>query len=118
MWKLTSEQSPSRIPVTEGWESGRIRQFGILVYSQGTASSNLAPSATLPVLGGGLAVPCDPQPAHVEPKDALRELAGGSVHGKAVMRVEPSAAHVSEVRQARKGAAVSRPLRVLEDSLA
>ena len=70
-----------------------------------------------PVLGGGLAVPYDPQPAHVEPKDALRELAGGSVHGKAVMRAEPSAAHVSEFRQARKGAAVSRPLRVLEDSL-
>ncbi len=46
MGKLKSEQPPPRIPVTEGWESGRIRQFGILVYSQGTASSNLAPSAT------------------------------------------------------------------------
>jgi len=70
------------------------------------------------VLGGGLAVPCDPQPAHEEPNDAPRELAGGSVHGKAVMRAEPSAAHVCELRQARKGAAVSGPLRVLEDSLA
>jgi hypothetical protein len=54
----------------------------------------------------------------VEPNDTRREWARGSVHGYVVMRAEPSAAHVSEPRQARKGAAVSRPLRVLEDPLA
>lgn len=34
-----------------------------------------------------------------------------------MLRVEPSAAHASELRQAWKGAAVSKPLRVLEDRL-
>jgi len=59
------------------------------------------------VLGGGLAVPCDPQPAIVEPKDTRRETAGGSDHGQAALKAEPSAAHVGEPREARKGTAVS-----------
>ena len=44
---LKFDPLPPRIPGDlEGWESGRIRQFGELVYPRGTASSNLAPSAT------------------------------------------------------------------------
>jgi len=70
------------------------------------------------VLGGGLAVPCRPQPAYVEPNGSLREGARGSDHGCAVLTAEPSAAHAGEPRETRKGAAVSRPLRVLEDPLA
>jgi len=54
----------------------------------------------------------------VEPKGFRRGKAWGSVLGQAALKAEPSAAHVGEPREARKGAAVSRSLRVLEDPLA
>jgi len=53
----------------------------------------------------------------VELKGVLREEVVGSVTRKVVLRVEPSTAHAGELRQAWKGAAVSKPLRVLEDYL-
>jgi len=53
----------------------------------------------------------------VELKGILREKVVGSVTRKVVLRVEPSTAHAGELRQAWKGAAVSKPLWVLEDYL-
>ncbi len=82
----------------------------------GTAGSNPAPSANA-CARWGASGPLNPQPAIVELKGVLREEVVGSVPGKVVLRVEPSAAHASELRQAWKGAAVSKPLRVLEDRL-
>ena len=92
--------------LTEGLESGRIRQFGELVYPRGTAGSNPAPSANA-CARWGASGPLHPQPATVEPKGFRREKARRSVLRQVVLRVEPSAAHVGESRQARKGAAVS-----------
>jgi len=54
----------------------------------------------------------------VEPKGFRRGKAGGSVHEQVALTAEPSAAHVGEPRETRKGAAVSWPLWVLEVYLA